>query len=261
MSTANLIIETRNNVLLMGLNRPEKRNALTVEMFYGLAEAYAELDRNPELRCGLLYAVGDHFTGGLDLPQWGPLLASGKRDLPEGMLDPYGLDPSSRCKKPVVMAVQGICFTFGVELLLASDIRIAAKDVRLALLEVKRGIFPCGGATIRLFREIGWGHAMRYILTGDELNGPEAYRLGLVQELVEPGQQFDRAWEIAQKVALAAPLGVQAALASSRKARDFGDAAAGATVRAEMIPIKASQDSNEGLQAFLERREPKFSGK
>ena len=254
-------METRGNILLMGLNRPAKRNALTVDMFREMARAYGELDRNDGLRCGLLYAAGDHFTGGLDLPQWGPVFASGKLDLPDDMLDPYGLHEHKRCKKPVVMACQGICFTFGVELLLASDVRVAAKDLRLALLEVKRGIFPLGVATTRLFQEIGWGHAMRYLLTGDELGGPEAYRLGLVQELVEPGQQFDRALEIAERIARAAPLGVQAALASARKARDHGGLAAVSTLGGEIRPLMASKDAEEGLQAFLERREPNFTGK
>jgi enoyl-CoA hydratase/carnithine racemase len=260
MSTNHLIVETRGNILLMGLNRPEKRNAFTVDMFKEMARAYGELDRNDRLRCGLLYAVGDHFTGGLDLPQWGPVFASGKLDLPDELLDPYGFDEHKRCKKPVVMACQGVCFTIGVELLLACDVRVAAKDLRLALLEVKRGIFPAGGATVRLFQEIGWGHAMRYLLTGDELSGAEAYRLGLVQELVEPGQQLDRALEIAERIAKAAPLGVQAALASARKARDHGALAAVSTFGDELRSLMTSKDSKEGLQAFLERREPNFTG-
>jgi enoyl-CoA hydratase len=162
--------------------------------------------------------------------------------------------------KPIVMACQGICYTIGFELMLAADVRIAAKDLRLAQLEVKRAIFPLGGATVRMYQEIGWGNAMRYILTGDEMSGPEAYRLGLVQELVEPGQQFDRALEMAEKIAKAAPMGVQAALASSRRARVHGDKAALTSLNEEILPLMSSKDSHEGLQAFLERREPNFTG-
>ena len=258
---SDIIVERRGHILLIGFNRPQKRNSLTLDMYYELARAYGELSSNKELRCGLLYAVGDHFTSGLDLPQWGPVFAGGKWiELKEGMIDPFGVDEDNRCKKPIVMACQGYCYTIGFELLLAADVRVAARDVRLAQLEVKRAIFPVGGATVRMFEEIGWGNAMRYILTGDELSGPEAYRLGLVQELVEPGEQFDRALDIAQRIAKAAPLAVQGALASARRARVHGPKAALSTMFKELQPLMSSKDAQEGLQAFLERREPNFTG-
>ncbi len=261
MSTKHMIIETRGHVLLMGFNRPEKRNAFTLDMYYDLARAYGELNRNKNLRCGLLYAVGDHFSAGLDLPQWGPIFESGKWvPLEDDMIDPFGVDEDKRCMKPMVMACQGICYTIGFELMLAADVRIATKDLRLAQLEVKRAIFPLAGGTVRMFQEIGWGNAMRYILTGDEMSGPEAYRLGLVQELVEPGQQFDRALEMAEKIAKAAPMAVQAALASSRRARVHGTKAALSSLNEEILPLMRSKDCQEGLQAFLERREPNFTG-
>ncbi|MGE5396768.1 MAG: crotonase/enoyl-CoA hydratase family protein [Chitinophagales bacterium] len=261
MGTDKIIVERRGHVLLMGLNRPEKRNALDLEMYYGLARAYGELSEDKDLRCGVLFAAGDHFSAGLDLPQWAPVFAGGKwMEMEEGMVDPFGIDEDNRCKKPVVMACQGICFTIGFELLLAADVRVAANNLRLAQLEVKRAIFPVGGATVRMYQEIGWGNAMRYLLTGDELIGPEAYRLGLVQELVEPGQELERAIAIAEKISKAAPLGVQAALASARKARVYGNKAALESLFDEIKPLMTSKDSQEGLQAFLERREPNFTG-
>ncbi|NLG32450.1 MAG: crotonase/enoyl-CoA hydratase family protein [Syntrophomonadaceae bacterium] len=258
MSNNDFIVETRGNILLMGFNRPDKRNALTPDMFNVMARAYGELHNNPNLRCGLLYAVGDHFTSGLDLPQWSGRL--GKRDWEPGMMDPYARTVEMTCKKPVVMACQGICYTIGVELLLASDVRIAARDVRFAFLEVKRGLFPLAGGTVRFFREIGWGHANRYILTGDELKGEEAYRLGLVQELVEPGQQFERALDIAERIAKAAPLGVQKALSTARIARDYGDVAAFSAIVEDTKIVTSSKDAQEGVMAFKERREPVFTG-
>lgn len=261
MSNGHITVETRGHILLMGFNRPEKRNAMTLDMYYDLARAYGELSANKNLRCGLLYAVGDHFTAGLDLPQWGPVFSGGKWvELEDGMLDPFGVDENNRCKKPIVVACQGICYTVGFELMLAADIRIGAKDLRLAQLEVKRAIFPVGGATVRMFEEIGWGNAMRYILTGEELAGPEAYRLGLLQELVEPGEQFDRALEMAEKICKAAPLAVQGALASARRARVHGPKAALTSMFQELQPLMSSKDAQEGLQAFLERREPNFTG-
>ena len=121
-------------------------------------------------------------------------------------LDPLGVY-GPPVTKPLVCAVQGICFTIGIELMLATDVRVAARDARFGQIEIKRGIYPVGGATIRMPREIGWANAMRWLLTGDEIPAEEAYRIGLVQELVEPGRQLPRALEIAERIAAQAPLG------------------------------------------------------
>jgi enoyl-CoA hydratase/carnithine racemase len=124
-------MDTRGHVLCMGLNRAEKRNAFDLDLYRELSRAYGELNRNPTLRCGVVYAKGDHFTAGLDLPKWAPCLSKGQfPDLPEDGMDPLGLDPNRQVKKPVVMAVQGICLTIGLELLLACDIRVAADTAR-----------------------------------------------------------------------------------------------------------------------------------
>lgn len=261
MKSGKITVETRGQVLLMGFNRPEKRNAMTLDMYHDLARAYGELDRNPNLRCGLLYAAGEHFTGGLDLPEWGSIFSDGQWvPIDDDEIDPFGVDESRRCRKPVVMAAQGICYTIGFELMLAADVRVAARNLRLAQLEVKRAIFPVGGATVRMYQEIGWGNACRYILTGDEMSGAEAYRLGLVQELVEPGQEFAAALDIANRIAKVAPLAVQGALASMRKARVKGDEAALASMFGELAPLMNSKDAAEGLLSFRERREAVFTG-
>src|SRR5207253_9310001 len=102
-------------------------------------------------------------------------------------MDPLVI-PGPRLTNPIISAVQGICLTIGIELMLAADIRVAASNARFAQIEIKRGLYPFGGATIRFARETGWGNAMRYLLTGDEFNAAEAHRIGLVQEVVEPGQ-------------------------------------------------------------------------
>jgi enoyl-CoA hydratase/carnithine racemase len=262
MSESALIVEARGHVLTIGLNRPERRNAFDLDMFFDLARAYGELDRNPELRVGVVYAVGDHFTGGLDLPEWAPAFASGKfPELPAGSIDPFGLDEAHRVRKPTIYAIQGICLTIGIELMLAADIRVATTDARFGQIEVKRGIYPVGGATLRFFQEIGWGNAMRYLLTGDEVGAQEAHRLGLVQELVEPGRQFDRAMTLAHTIAQQAPLGVQATLASARLAKAQGDAAAIARLFPDLLPLMASDDVKEGIAAFMERRAASFVGR
>ncbi len=261
MDYTRITVETRGHVCLMGLNRPEKQNAFDLEMYAELAYAYGELDRNPELRCGVLFAHGKHFTSGLELDKWAPVLASGKWAVPEGCIHPLGIDNAARCKKPVVMAIQGRCYTIGFELLLAQDIRVASTDARMALLEVKRGIYPVGGGTVRLFQEIGWGNAMRYLLTGDELTGSEAHRLGLVQELTEPGKVLDRAIEIATDISKRAPLGVMAALKSARIAAAEGPDAAFARLIPDLMPIMESEDALEGVMSFIERRKANFKGK
>ncbi len=256
-----ITVETCGHICLMGLNRPQKRNAFDLEMYEELARAYGELDRNPELRCGVLFAHGNHFTSGLELDKWASVFASGQWTIPEGCIHPLGTDLDARCRKPVVMAIRGICYTIGFELLLAQDIRVASTDARIALLEVKRGIYPVGGGTVRLFQEIGWGNAMRYLLTGDEITGPEAYRMGLVQELTEPGKELERAIELAENISKRAPLGVMAALRSARITDVDGQKAAIARLIPDLAPIMKSQDATEGVLSFMERREANFSGR
>lgn len=259
---SNITVETQGHVLLIGLNRPQKRNAFDLDMYRELGAAYGELNRNPELRCGLLFAHGEHFTGGLDLPEWAPVFSRGRfPEMPADAIDPLGADEDKRLTKPLVMALQGICFTIGIELLLATDIRVAARGLRMGQIEIKRGIYPVGGGTVRMIQETGWGNAMRYLLTGDEISAEDALRIGLVQEVVEPGQQLARALAIANTIAAQAPLGVQASLKSSRIARIQGDKAAFARLLPDLMPIMKSEDVREGVQAFVERREARFKGR
>ena len=169
MTTGRVSRERRGHVLLIGLDRAAKRNAFDLALWDDLCRAYGELAADPELRVGVLHAHGEHFTGGLDLPQWAPMFASGAWAIAAGGLDPLGLT-GPRLGKPIVAAVQGICLTIGIELLLATDVRIAAAGTRFGQIEVKRGIYPVGGATLRFPREVGWGNAMRWLLTGDEFD-------------------------------------------------------------------------------------------
>jgi enoyl-CoA hydratase/carnithine racemase len=248
--------ETRGALLLIGVNRPEKMNAFDADMLRGLSEAYTRMESDPAIRCGVVFAHGDHFTAGLDLMNVAPLMLQGQLDL--GGVDPWGVQARRRTK-PTVIAVHGRCLTLGIELCLAQDVTVAASNTRFAQIEVKRGIFPFGGATIRLPQVAGWGNAMRWLLTGDEFGAEEAHRIGLVQEVVEPGKQLERAIEIAETIAAQAPLAVQATLANARLALD-AEAAARALLP-EILRLMQSEDAREGLMSFVERRAAKFSGK
>jgi len=248
------------HLLLMGLNRVPKRNAFDLDMREQLALAYGEMEQDKEIRCGVLYAHGDHFTGGLDLAQVSDALQGGKGGIPDGGVDWRGFFTAPR-SKPVVCALQGWCLTLGIEIALATDVRIAAEDTRFSQMEVSRGIYPFGGATIRFPREVGWGNAMRWILTGEAFDVREALRIGLVQEVVPKGNQLRRAVEIAQSIAAQAPLGVQTALRSAVRAVREGEEAAAAQLVPEMVALLASADATEGRQSFIERRPATFSGR
>jgi enoyl-CoA hydratase len=255
-------IAKKGHVLLIGLNRPDKMNAFDLDMYMQLAEALGRLHHNSDLRCGMLFAHGKNFTAGLDLPKWVEVFSSGHfPDLPEEFCDPFGLDEARRVGKPLVMAVQGICYTIGLELLLAADVRLAASDTKFGQIEVKRGIYPVGGATVRLYQEIGWGNAMLYLLTGDEISAEEAYRMGLVQEVTAPGEQYDRALIVAERIAEQAPLGVQASLLSARLARSEGIKKAASRLLPDLQPIINSEDAREGVLSFIERRKARFKGR
>jgi enoyl-CoA hydratase len=252
--------ERHGHVLLIGLDRVAKRNAFDKAMLKALGQAYGELDRDDNLRCGVLFAHGDHFTAGLELTQFVDSFGQGVWETIGAGLDPFGLY-GPRLSKPIVCAMQGICLTAGIELMLATDIRVAASNTRFAQIEIKRGIYPVGGATIRFVREAGWGNAMRYLLTGDEFSAAEALRIGLVQEVVEPGKQLARAEELAQTIADQAPLGVRATLASARLALTAGEEEAIRRLAPDIAPIMQSEDVKEGVRSFIERRKANFQGR
>jgi len=253
-------VETAGPILKIMMNRPEKYNALTVDMYHDIANAYGLLHRDDELRVGVFYGEGEHFTAGLELTDWSATLSAGALPpLPEGAIDPFGLS-GPKLSKPIVMAMQGFCYTCGVEMMLNTDIRVAAKNTRFAQLEVQRGLYACGGATIRLQRELGWANAQRYLMTGDEWSAEDAYRMGMVQELCDTGEQFSVAMAIAERIAKAAPLAVKGSLRSSQIARDQGENAAINLLFNELEPIMASEDFKEGIQSFVERREAVFKG-
>ncbi len=258
----NLItVVEQGHVLLIGLNRPDKCNAMNLAAINQLARAYQILEDAPHLRVGVVHAHGDHFSAGLDLAEVGPEVAKRGPAALSGntSVDPYGLW-SNKVSKPIVVALHGISYTLSIELALASDIVIAADDVRFRQLEIGRGIMPFGGATVRAAQQLGWGNAMRFLLTGQEFGAEEALRIGLIQEITPVGHDTVRAIEIAELIAKQAPLGVYATLANARVARERGEGAAIEHLQKTLPAILASKDAEEGIQSFVERREGNFTG-
>jgi enoyl-CoA hydratase/carnithine racemase len=253
-------VERRGEVLLVGLDRPEKYNGLTPKMVSELIDAYNELEADPALRVGVVFGHGKHFTAGLDLPKWVDGMKTGGRDRSDSSrVDPFGL--ARKCSKPVVCAVHGITYTAGIEFMLGCDIAVAADDCRFSQLEPKRGIMATGGATFRFVERGGWGNAMYHLLVVDEFGAAEALRCGLVQEVVPAGTQLERAIELAHKIARLAPLAIQATKESARIYAEQGEKACIAAFGKTQERLANSEDAAEGVRSFVERREPKFSGK
>ena len=249
-----------NGILEIRVERQDKLNALSPDMYRDLCLALGMLDRDPSLRVGLIITQGKHFTAGIELDLWAPIFADGGAfPLPADGIDIFALS-GPRCRKPLVMATQGYCYTWGVEMMLNTDVRVAADDTRFAMLEVKRGIYPCGGATLRLPEQMGWANAQRYLLSGAPWDAAEALRTGLVQEVVPAGEQEQAARNIAEQIAAAAPLGVQAILKSSRLAHLKGEAEAARHIFDDMSAVMASDDAKEGVRSFVERRAAVFTG-
>ena len=256
--------EARGPLLLMQIDRPAKRNGFTPAMYAQLAAAYSRLDDDPALRVGVLHAAGAHFTAGLDLPAWAPAMQRGEHIGPAaGQVDPLNLGRPGerRRRKPVVVAVQGITYTLGIELMLAADIVVAASDCRFSQLEVRRGIMATGGATLRMAERSGLGNALLHLLTGDEFDAAEALRLNYVQKVVEPAQVLPEALRIAEQIAAQAPLAVVATRLNVLKVLDEGPMAAMGEFETTQKRLAISEDAAEGVRSFVEQRATRFAGR
>lgn len=255
-----VVTERDGRVFHIVLDRADKMNAFDVRMLQELAAAVTAYEADESLWCAVLYANGDNFTAGLDLAEVGPAVRGGAPLFPEGSVDVLSLREPKR-QKPLVMAAHGWCLTIGIELMLAADIRLCAQGTRFGQIEINRGIFPFGGATIRLPEIAGWGNAMRWLLTGDRFDAEEAFRIGLVQEVVPESELRDKAIGIAQTVAKRAPLGVRATIRSSRTAAREGPDAAADELLVIARELMDTDDAAEGIRSFLERREGNFEGR
>ncbi|MGS0706072.1 crotonase/enoyl-CoA hydratase family protein [Acinetobacter sp. ANC 3781] len=250
--------EIRGSLFLIGLDRITKRNAFDSHLIHDLSLALTEYEDHAELRCVVIFAHGDHFTAGLDLVELQPRLSSGIFNYNEHQINPWGTSGRQR-KKPIIVAVQGFCYTAGIELMLNADLVIAQDNSQFAQMEVQRGILPFGGATVRFVQAAGWSKAMRYLLTGDTFDAQTALNLNLINEITTE-MPLNRAIELAERIAQAAPLAVQATLASAKEAAEHGAETAFSHLQQHLTPLLNTQDVQEGVMAMLQRRTPEFKG-
>ncbi len=252
------IVEDR--ILHAVIDREEKKNGFTPKMLGETIDALTRLEDDPELRVGVVSFAGAHSTAGLDMPLFFGNDSSMGHPRVTDPVDIFGLG-GRPVTKPVVTALQGITYTVGIELALAGDIVIAADDTTIAQLEPRRGLAAIGGGTFRYVQRAGWGNAMYHLLRADVFDVAEAFRIGLVQEVVETGTQVDRALAVGGEIATNAPLAVQATKANAALSLDAGETAAAASIDAMHERLTASDDFAEGVASFMERREAIFKGR
>ena len=260
-NTSNRIsYETDGYICLIGLNRADKRNAFDSHMIKQLSDALTNYENDDNLRCALIFAHGEHFTAGLDLMELQDKVAKGVFVFDETQIDPWGVGGKLRAK-PVVVAIQGTCFTAGIELMLNSDVVIVSDNSNFAQMEVQRGIMPFGGATVRFVAAAGWQKAMPYLLTGKNFDAQTADKLGIVSEVVPNGEEYERALTIVKEISTAAPLGVKGLISSAQDATRNGAGVALGNIHSYLPALFHSEDAKEGAMAMVERRAAEFKGK
>ncbi len=246
-------------VAIITINRPERRNAMDAEHYAGLSRAWTEVRDNPAIRAAIITGAGDKaFSAGADLKSF----TAAPAPLAELMLTQQGqlLNRGLEIWKPVIAAVNGACLGGGTTLVLATDIRVAARHATFSVAEVKRGLFPANGGTQRLIQQLPHAIAMELLLTGDSIDAVTAERWGLVNRVVEPDELMPVALDYARRIAENAPLAVQAAKELALRSRDV-DLATGLRLEQLMLRLlQTSADASEGSTAFSEKRPPRYTG-
>jgi len=262
--TEHCLVEREGPVLVVTLNRPEARNALSAEMLTGMADAWQELSDDPALRVGVLTGAGSNFCAGADLKamsgQGVGSQAGSERIRNEAGLAWKALLRHYRPTKPLVAAVEGYAVAGGTEILQATDVRVAGENAVFGVSEVRRGLFPLGGSTVRLRRQIPYTVAAEILLTGRFVSAREALAFGLVGHVVPEGQALAKAMELAHAIAENAPLAVQAVLRSLRETEGLPEEAGLAKEMEIGLPVFGTKDAREGARAFAEKRKARFTG-
>ena len=267
MSQPAVIVEPEGPVLVVTLNRPEKKNAVNAEVMCRLYDAWVRLDQDEDLRVAILTGRGDTFCAGMDLADIGKL-RSGVVDsewLERVRKEPHVIYgawlKTYRPTKPVILAAEGFARAGGTEILQGTDIRVAGESASFGVTEVQRGLFPMAGSAVRLRRQIPYAIAAEMLLAGDDLPARRAYELGLVNHVVPDGQALAKAREIAERIAANGPLAVKALVATLRATETLPEAKAFEIEQQHGMQVMMSQDAAEGPRAFLEKRKPVFTGR
>ena len=259
-----LLYERDGHVAIVTMNRPAAKNALSGEMLVRMYDAWVEIDEDPELRVGILTGAGGTFCSGMDLKAFaGDTQAENpfqKRFEEDSDLHWKALLRHFRPRKPIIAAVEGFALAGGTEILQGTDIRVAGEGAVFGITEVARGLFPLGGSTVRLRRQIPYTLAAEMLLTARRVPAAEAKEIGLIGHVVPDGTALEKAREIADQIAANAPLSVQAVLRSLREGAEMTEADALANELELGWPIFATKDAKEGATAFAEKRPANFKG-
>jgi enoyl-CoA hydratase len=253
--TEAVLVETKDNVLVITINRPEARNAVNGEVAAGVAAALDRLDGETSLSVGVLTGAGGTFSSGMDLKGF----LKGETPVIEGR----GLAGLTEAppRKPLIAAVEGWALAGGFEMVLACDLVVASREAKFGLPEVKRSLVAGGGGLLRLPQRLPYHVAMEVVLTGDPITAEVAQQFGLVNRVVEPGGALDGALALAAEVAANGPLALAASKEILRRSLDWTEDEGWKQQRDIMGPVFMSEDAREGATAFAEKRPPRWQGK
>ena len=268
-----VLYEKKGRIAYVTINRPERRNALNLPAMRLLAMAWTDFREDPETWIAIVIGAGDRdFCVGADLKEFIPKVTEQIDELASFDTSLLGEGFDARAPllavlregdlfKPVIAAVNGICAAGGMEMLQGTDIRIAAENASFSLAEVKRGLFPGGGSTVRLPRQIPYARAMEILLTGDPISAQEALELGLVNQVVPREQLMDAAQAMARRILENGPVAVRAVKESVQKGMAMSVSEAMDFELQQAATVFASEDAKEGPLAFLQKRKPQWKGK
>jgi len=260
-----LLMEREGPVVTLTMNRPERRNAMTLAMFARLADAWDEIDADPDVRVCILTGAGDHFSAGMDLRAMAGDAGDGddydvkgrmERDGSDWIYD--GLLKTRHPRVPVIAAVEGNAIAGGTEILQGTEIRVAGEGATFGVSEVRWSLYPGGGSAVRLARQIPFTEAADILLTGKHVTATEARALGLIGHVVPDGTALERAREIAATVAANGPLAVEAVLRTLRETSGMTEEEAFAFELPLIRSVFSSEDAGEGPLAFTQKRAPDY---
>lgn len=250
-----LVVSRHDALLLLEINRPDQRNAMTRDVAMAIDEALTSLDDDPSLRVAILTGRGGVFCAGMDLKRH----AAGERAASERR--GFGGIVESPPRKPVIAAVEGWALGGGFEIVLACDLVVAGATARFGLPEVKRGLLARGGGMFRLPRRLPRPIALELLLTGDPISAARANALGLLNEIVAEGAALDAALSLAHRIAVNAPLSVEVSKAVAVQSADWPTTEGFGRQRPLSDLVSASDDAKEGVRAFTEKRPPVWTGR